>query len=88
MTDVVLCLLADYFNTECPEGGNQSRSEPTLSDQLQLRMPFAHPIWAALWSAARSWKTTESSAVIHILSAHYELPYEMVKRGRKPKVEP
>lgn len=85
VNDVALCILADYFNVECPSSGNPSRSEPTLSDQLQLRIPHYHPLWGAFWSAAREWKTTQSSSVIHVLSAHYELPYELVRRGRKPK---
>jgi len=85
VADVALCILADYFSTDCPETGNPSRSEPTLSDQLQLWIPHYHPLWAAFWSAAREWKTTQSSSVIHILSAHYQLPYELVRRGRKPK---
>lgn len=89
VTDVALCILADYFDLECPEAGNQPRSEPDpLSDQLQLRMPHYHPLWGALWAAAREWSTTESSAAIFILSAHYQLPYEKVRRGRKPKVAP
>lgn len=86
VTDVALCILADFFNTDCPELGNQPRSEPTLSGQLQLSIPHYHPLWGAFWSAAREWKTTQSSAVIYVLSLHYELPYERVRRGRKPKV--
>lgn len=85
VTDVALCILADYFNTDCPEMGNQPRSEATLSDQLQLRLPHYHPLWGAFWSASREWGTTESSAVIKVLSDHYQLPYELVRRGRKPK---
>lgn len=85
VTDTALCVLADYFQTDCPESGNQPRSEPTLSDQLQLRMPRYHPLWGALWAASKEWSTTESSAVIRVLSDHYELPYQTVRRGRKPK---
>lgn len=86
VTDTALCILADYFGTECPEGGNQPRSEPTLSDQLQLRMPRYHPLWGALWAASKEWSTTESSVVVKVLSDHYQLPYQLVRRGRKPKV--
>lgn len=85
VTDVALCILAEYFKTDCPESGNQSRTDPTLSDQLQLRMPHYHPLWGALWSAAREWQTTESSAVVKVLSDYYHLPYQLVRRGRKPK---
>jgi len=85
VSDVALCILAEHFGTECPATGNRSRSEPTLSDQLQLSIPHYHPLWASFWSAAREWKTTQSSSVIHVLSAHYQLPYELVRRGRNPK---
>lgn len=86
VTDVVLCLLADYFNVECPNLGNQPRSEPTLSNQLQISIPEHHPLWGCFWSAARKWHTTESSVVIKVLSDHYQLPYELVRRGRKPRL--
>lgn len=85
VSDVALCILADYFKTDCPEQGNQSRSDPTLGDQLQLRIPHYHPLWGAFWSAAREWQTTQSSAVIKVLSDYYSLPYQLVRRGRKPK---
>lgn len=85
VTDVANCILADYFNTDCPESGNQPRTDPTLGDQLQLRLPHYHPLWGAFWSAAREWRTTESSAVIKVLAQHYEQPYELVRRGRPPK---
>ena len=85
VSDVALCILAEYFSTECPSTGNPSRSEPTLSDQLQLSIPLDHPLWKAFWSAAREWRTTQSSSVIFVLSEHYQLPYELVRRGRKPK---
>lgn len=85
LNDVALCILAERFATDCPELGNQSRSNPTLSDQLQLRIPHYHDLWGALWAAAREWQTTESSVVIKVLSDHYQLPYELVRRGRKPK---
>jgi hypothetical protein len=87
VTDTALCVLADYFQTDCPESGNSPRSEPTLSDQLQLRMPRYHPLWGALWAASKKWETTESSAVIRVLSDHYGLPYTLVRRGRKPKTK-
>jgi hypothetical protein len=86
VTDTALCVLADYFNTDCPEAGNQPRSQPTLNDQLQLRMPRYHPLWGAFWAASKEWSTTESSVVIKVLSDHYGLPYELVRRGRKPRV--
>jgi len=85
LNDVALCILAERFDTDCPELGNASRSQPTLSDQLQLRIPRYHPLWGALWAAAGEWHTTESSVVIKVLSDHYQLPYELVRRGRKPK---
>jgi hypothetical protein len=85
VTDVANCILAEYFDTDCPEAGNLSRSEPTLGDQLQLRLPHYHPLWGAFWAAAREWKTTQSSAVIKVLADHYQQPYELVRRGRKPK---
>lgn len=85
VTDVALCILAEYFDTDCPEAGNLARTEATLSDQLQLRMPRYHSLWGAFWAAANEWHTTESSAIIKILSDHYQLPYELVRRGRKPK---
>ena len=86
VTDTALCILAERFNTECPSGGNQPRSEPTLSDQLQLRMPRYHPLWGALWAASKEWSTTESSVVIKTLADYYQMPYRLVRRGRKPKV--
>ena len=86
VTDVALCILADYFGTDCPQLGNQPRSEPTLSDQLQLSLPHYHPLWGHFWSASREWQTTESSAIIKVLSDHYQQPYQLVRRGRKPKV--
>lgn len=85
VTDVALCALAEFFGTTCPELGNQPRSEPTLGDQLQLRIPVDHELWESFWNASREWETTESSAVIKVLSDHYGLPYEVVRRGRKPK---
>lgn len=85
INDVALCILAERFETDCPEEGNRSRSQPTLSDQLQLRIPHYHPLWGAFWAAAREWQTTESSVVIKVLSDHYALPYDLVRRGRKPK---
>lgn len=85
VNDVALCILADFFGTDCPEEGNQPRTDPTLGDQLQLRIPHYHPIWGCFWSAARDWKTTQSSAAIRVLSDHYGLPYQLVRRGRKPK---
>lgn len=87
VTDVANCILADYFDVECPEGGNQSRSAPTLNDQLQLRIPRYHPLWGCFWAVADEWSTTESSAIIRILSDHYGQPYELVRRGRKPRVK-
>lgn len=88
VTDVANCILADYFQTECPEAFNQPRTDPTLGDQLQLRLPHNHPLWGAFWSAARNWATTESSAVINVLASHYQLPYQRVRRGRKPNKAP
>lgn len=85
VNDVALCVLADYFATDCPEEGNQPRTDPTLGDQLQLRIPHYHQLWGCLWSAARDWKTTQSSVAVKVLSDHYGLPYQLVRRGRKPK---
>ena len=85
VTDVALCILADYFEVDCPAIGNQARSEPTLGDQLQLRIPVDHKLWGAFWAASREWSTTESSAIIKVLAQHYGLPYEFVRRGRKPQ---
>lgn len=86
VADTALCVLAEFFNTDCPESGNQPRSEPTLGDQLQLRMPEDHSLWGAFWAAAKKWQTTESSAIIKVLSDHYGQSYVLVRRGRKPKV--
>lgn len=85
VNDVALCILAEHFDTDCPEQGNQPRSEPTLGDQLQLRLPENHKLWACFWAAARNMGTTESSAIVKVLSDHYEIPYKPVRRGRKPK---
>lgn len=85
VTDVALCILAGYFEVDCPEQGNQPRSEPTLSDQLQLRIPVEHPLWGCFWAASREWSTTESSAIIKVLASHYGLPYTLVRRGPKPR---
>lgn len=86
VNDVALCILADYFNVDCPEAGNPQRTDPNpLSDQLQLRIPKYHRLWGCFWSAAGEWQTTESSAIIRILSDYYGHPYQLVKRGRKPQ---
>lgn len=84
VNDVALCILAEHFGTDCPEQGNQPRSDPTLGDQLQLRLPDKHGLWNCFWAAARSLGTTESSAIVKVLSDYYEIPYEPVRRGRKP----
>jgi hypothetical protein len=49
-------------------------------------MPRYHPLWGALWAASKEWSTTESSVVIKTLADYYQMPYRLVRRGRKPKV--
>lgn len=82
MTDTVTKILSDYFELE-PELFGGKTTNPSLSSQLMVRMEKNGPLSHAIWAAAREWGLTESSAVIRILAAHYGLPYEPKRFGRK-----
>lgn len=86
VSDVTVSILSAYFGIEPFLQGN-STTTPNLGSQLLLRVERNGTLVMSLYAASREWQLTESSAAIKILSAHYGLPFEPRRPGRKKKVE-
>lgn len=85
INDVAITHLSSFFNVKPELQGNPSRT-PGLGNQLLLKVERNGPLATNIWMAAKEWQLTESSTVVKILSAHYGLPWEPRRPGRKKKV--
>jgi hypothetical protein len=84
VSDVAISILSTYFKIKPFLQGNTTTT-PNLGSQLLLKVERNGPLALSLYSAAREWQLTESSAAVKVLSAHYGLPFEPRRPGPKKK---